>query len=194
MTIAIRRQVTTVERVHHDGGPALDAPILRGWCATVIANPFAGHYVEELVPFMDALEPLAHDMTRDLLAALGVSPPQIDSYGKGSIVGVDGEIEHAAMWHAPGGAGIRRALAGGKAAVSGSMKIGHAGCTLDLSIGNMDVGNVRSHYDALSVTVADAPRPRELVFVVALATAGRPHARLGSLVSAEEARRQSGRV
>lgn len=194
MTIAIRRQVITIEKVHHDGGTPLDTPILRGWCAAVLANPFAGRFVEDLVPFMESLEPLAHDMTADLLAGLGCAASEIDSYGKGSIVGVDGEMEHAAMWHAPGGAGIRRALAGGKAGVSGSMKVGPAGCTLDLSIGNMDVGNVRSHYDSLAVTVGDAPRPNELVLVVALATGGRPHARLGTLVSAEEARSQSGRA
>jgi hypothetical protein len=194
MTIDIRRQVTTVEKVHHDGGPPLDRPIRRGWCASVIANPFAGKHVEELIPFMDSLEPLAHDMTFELLVALGATPPIIESYGKGAIIGSEGEMEHAAMWHAPAGAGIRRALSAGDAAVLGSMKIGPTGCTLDLSIGNMDVGNVRSHYDSIAVTVGDAPRPRELVLVVALATGGRPHSRLGSLVSAEEARQRSGRA
>lgn len=193
MTAEIRRKIITTERTWHDGGPRLAAPIRRGWCASVIANPFAGRYVEELVGFMDSLEPLAHDMTKELLDAIGVTPSDIESYGKGSIVGVDGEMEHAAIWHAPGGAGIRRALGGGAAGVSGSMKIGPVGCTLDLSTTNMDVSNVRSHYDSLSVTIGDAPRPREMVVIVALATGGRPHARLGSLVTAAEARKKTGR-
>jgi amino acid synthesis protein len=192
--IDIRRRVLTIDRSWHEGGPALAQPIRRGWAAAILANPFAGRYAETLVPFMDSLEPLAHEMTLEVLDALGAKPLEIDSYGKGSIVGVDGEMEHAAIWHSPGGAGIRRALGGGAAGVSGSMKVGPAGCTLDLSIGNMDAGNVRSHYDSIAVTIGDAPRPRELVVIVALATGGRPHARLGSLISAEEARRKTGRV
>jgi hypothetical protein len=146
-----------------------------------------------MVPFMVSLEPLAHDMTVDLLAALAARPSEIDSYGKGSIVGINGEMEHAAIWHNPGGAGIRRALGGGAAGVSGSMKVGAPGCTLDLSIGNMDNGSVRSHYDSIAVTVGDGPKPNEMAYIVALATGGRPHARLGSLVTAEDARAKSGR-
>ena len=102
-------------------------------------------------------------------------------------------MEHAAIWHNPGGAGIRRAIDGGAAGVSGSMKVGPAGTTLDLSICNVDVSNVRSHYDSLSVTLGDAPRADEMAYIVALATGGRPHPRLGSLVTAEEARARTKR-
>jgi hypothetical protein len=193
MPAEIRRQIINIEQVWHEKGPRLERPIKRGWAAAVLANPFAGSFVEDLVPFMEELEPLAYQLSVDLLNALGVTALEIESYGKGSIVGVDGEMEHAAIWHNPGGAGVRRALGGGAAGVSGSMKVGPAGSTLDLSIGNMDAGNVRSHYDSLAVTVGDAPRPNELVFIVAMATGGRPHARLGSLISAEEARAKTGR-
>lgn len=191
--IEVRRRVLTTDRTWREGGPPLAEPIRRGWAAAILANPFAGRYCEDLIPFMESLEPLAFEMTGEVLEALGARPAQIESYGKGSIVGVDGELEHAAIWHNPGGAGIRRALGGGKAGVPGSMKLGGPGCTLDLSLGNMDAANVRSHYDSLSVTLGDAPRPAELVVIVALATGGRPHARLGSLISAEEARRAANR-
>jgi hypothetical protein len=192
--IAIRRMIVTTDRTWHEFGPPLATPIRRGWAAAILENPFAGRLGEDMIPWMESLEPLAFDMTNEVLAALGATPREIESYGKGSIVGVAGELEHAAIWHNPGGAGIRRALGGGAAGVSGSMKVGAAGCTLDLSIGNMDAGNVRSHYDSLQVTAGDAPRPRELVVFVALATGGRPHARLGSLITAEEARRKTGRA
>lgn len=191
--IDIRRRIVTVERVWHEFGPRRAEPIRRGWAAAILANPFAGRFVEDLTAFMEALEPHAYDMTVELLDALGAKPPAIESYGKGAIVGEGGEMEHAAIWHAPGGAGIRRALGGGVAGVPGSMKVGAAGTTLDVSLGNMDAGNVRSHYDAIAVTIGDAPRPAELVFVVALATGGRPHARIGSLISANEARQKAGR-
>lgn len=193
MTVDIRRKIVTLEDVWHEKGPRLQKPIKRGWAAVVIANPFAGRFEENLTTFMDGLEPLAYQLSVDLLTAMGVPASEIDSYGKGSIVGVDGEMEHAAIWHNPGGAGVRRALGGGAAGVSGSMKIGPVGTSLDLSIGNMDAGNVRSHYDSLSVNVGDGPRPDEIVYIVAMATGGRPHARLGSLVTAEEARAKTKR-
>src|SRR5690349_21576217 len=102
MPADIRRQIITVEEVWHEKGPRLSTPIKRGWAAVVLKNPFAGRYVEELVPFMEELEPLAYQLSIDLLKALGVSQSDIESYGKGSIVGVDGEMEHAAIWHNPG--------------------------------------------------------------------------------------------
>lgn len=194
MSANIRRTVISIDSSWHEGGPRLARPIRRGWAAAIVENPFAGRYVEELVPYMDSLEPMAFDLTTELLGLLGATTSQIQSYGKGAIVGINGEMEHAAIWHAPGGAGIRRAMGGGNANVSGSMKIGTPGSTLDLSIGNMDVGNVRSHYDSIAVTIGDAPKPDEIAFIVALATGGRPHARLGTLVTAEEARARSGRA
>lgn len=194
MSANIRRTIITVERTWHEGGPRLDQPVRRGWAAVILENPFAGRYVEDLVSFMEALEPLSFELTNELLGALGVKAPQIESYGKGAIVGLSGEMEHAAIWHAPGGAGLRRALGGGVAAVPGTMKFGAPGTTLDLSLGNMDVANVRSHYDTLSINLGDAPKPNELAFIVAVATGGRPHARLGTLVSAAEAREKSGRL
>lgn len=193
MQADIRRIMVATEEVWHEKGPRLKQPLRRGWAAAIVANPFAAKYSTDLVPYMDSLEPLAFDLGVKLLKALGATPSDIDSYGKGAMVGVGGEMEHAAIWHGPGGAGIRRAIAGGEAGVPGSMKVGTAGSTLDVSIGNVDVINVRSHYDSIPVNVGDAPRPDELVFIVALATGGRPHARLGTLVTAEDARKKTGR-
>jgi hypothetical protein len=193
MQADIRRQIITTESLWREKGPRLEKPIRRGWAAAVVANPFAGHFADDMIEFMESLEPLAYDLGVDLLKALDAQPSDIESYGKGAIVGVAGELEHGAIWHNPGGAGIRRAIGGGAAGVSGSMKVGPAGTTLDLSIGNVDAGNVRSHYDSLSVNAGDAPRPDELVYIVALATGGRPHARLGTLITAEEARAKTKR-
>lgn len=193
MEANVRKIIVNVDRVWRDRGPRLEAPIVRGWAAAVLENPFAGRYEEDLVPFMETLEPLAYELGIDLMKAMETTPQEIDSYGKGAIVGEAGEMEHAAIWHNPGGAGIRRAIGGGAAGVSGSMKVGPAGTTLDLSICNVDVSNVRSHYDSLSVTLGDAPRADEMAYIVALATGGRPHPRLGSLVTAEEARARTKR-
>lgn len=193
MQADVRRQIVTVEQIWHEKGPRLAKPVRRGWAGFVIVNPFSGRFAEDMIGFMEGLEPLAYQLGVDLLKALDATPKDIESYGKGAIVGVAGEMEHGAIWHNPGGAGIRRAIGGGAAGVSGSMKVGPAGTTLDLSIGNVDAGNVRSHYDSISVNAGDAPRPDELVYIVALATGGRAHPRLGSLITAEEARAKTKR-
>ena len=194
MSANVRRIVISTDRSWHEGGPRREQPVKRGWAAAIAENPFAGRYVEELVPFMDALEPLAFDLTTELLAVLGIKGALVESYGKGAIVGSNGEIEHAAIWHAPGGAGLRRGIGGGVAGVPGAMKLGAPGCTIDLALGNVDVANVRSHYDTIAVSLGDAPKPNEIAFIVAVADGGRPHARLGSLISAAEARVKGGRA
>ena len=47
---------------------------------------------------------------------------------------------------------------------------------------------VRSHYDAMTVHVADAPRPDELVVIAAVANRGRINARVGGMTVAEASR------
>ena len=193
MDIDIRRIVVSTDRSYHEGGPRRAQPARRAWAAAIITNPFAGKYVEDLVPFMDQLEPLAYDLTLEAIAALGVTAADIQTYGKAAYAGMNGEMEHAAIWHAPGGAGLRRGVEGGDAAVPGSMKVGAPGQTLDMALGNMDVINVRDDYDSLAVNLGDSPKPNEIAYIVAIGTAGRPHARLGTLITSEEARANSKR-
>src|SRR5438132_13449423 len=108
--VAVRKTLVNIESIVHDGGPHATEPLKVGVAAAVINNPFAGSYVEEIAPFMDELMPLALELAHSLLAALGGHKESIESYGKGSIVGVNGEFEHAALWHVPGGAAMRQVL------------------------------------------------------------------------------------
>src|ERR1700691_1403488 len=110
MSPAIRKHVIQLETVHHDGGPAPASPVLKGVCAAVIANPYAGSFEPNLLPWMESLRPLAEDLAARLLAALGVPAERVRAFGKGAVVGVDGELEHAAVWHAPGGHGLKSLL------------------------------------------------------------------------------------
>jgi Protein of unknown function (DUF1185). len=50
-------------------------------------------------------------VANQLIELLG-GADQIQSYGKGSIVGEAGELEHGALWHVPGGYAMREALGG----------------------------------------------------------------------------------
>jgi hypothetical protein len=108
--ITIRRIVTHVEDIHHEFGPPASQPLRRGAIAAVLANPFAGRYVDEIVPMMDALQPVGIDMAQRLRAAMDVPVERIESYGKGAIVGAAGELEHGALWHVPGGYAMRELL------------------------------------------------------------------------------------
>ena len=181
MTIEIRKVVTCVEDIRHDGGPPLETPRRKGWVAAVIRNPFAGRYEPEIAGMMDELKPLGLDCSKRLVAALGVEIGAVQAYGKGSLVGAAGEIEHGALWHVPGGYAMRELLEQALAIVPSSAKIGALGAAIDVPIHHKDAAYVRSHFDAITVCVPDAPRADEMMFVLAMTTGGRPHARVGGL-------------
>ncbi|QQS14856.1 MAG: amino acid synthesis family protein [Rhodospirillales bacterium] len=183
--VEIRKIVTAVEETWHDGGAPLDEPVRKGAIGAVIRNPYAGAYEPDIQPMMKALEPLAVDITRRLIAALGARGAEIESYGKGAIVGTAGELEHAALWHQPSGYGIREAMGGAKAIVPSTVKVAAAGATIDIPLHHANAAYVRSHFDAIEFRVPDGPRPDEIVYIVALAIGGRPHARVGGLTPAE---------
>src|SRR2546430_3429620 len=125
--LEIRKVQITVEEIWHEGGPPVPTPHLRGAIAIVIKNLYAGRYVEDIAPMMEALKPVGVDMARKLIAALTGDPARIEAYGKGAIVGLAGELEHGALWHLPGGYGMREVLGNAKAIVPSSKKVGAAG-------------------------------------------------------------------
>ena len=178
--IDVRKLIVSVEEVWHDNGPRLAEPLRRGWCAAAVKNPYAGRYVEHIVPMMEALKPLGHEMAVRLVAALG-GAGAIQAYGKGALIGLAGELEHGALWHVPGGYGMRELLEGSHAIVPSTTKIGPAGTSIDIPIHHRVAAYVRSHFDSLEVRVADAPRPNEMLLVIAMQTGPRPHARVGGL-------------
>ena len=108
--IEIRRIHTQVEDIFHEGGPVAAEPLRRGAIGAVLKNPFAGRYVEDILPMMDALAPLGLKLAHQLLAAMAVQPGRIEGYGKGAIIGAAGELEHGALWHVPGGYAMRELL------------------------------------------------------------------------------------
>jgi hypothetical protein len=181
--VVIRKYVVQVEETLHDGGPVLAKPVRKGAICGVIRNPYANGHVPDITPMMEALVPLAVDLTRRLLAALDIEGNQVEAYGKGAIVGIAGELEHAALWHQPSGAGIRQAMGGGKAIVPSTVKVAAAGTRIDIPLHHAHAAYVRSHFDSIETGVPDGPRPDEIAYVVALATGGRPHARVGGLTA-----------
>jgi hypothetical protein len=150
----------------------------------VVANPFAGRYVADLQPAMEDLKPLGLALTDRLIAAMG-GREGIDGYGKAALVGEGGELEHAALWHVPGGYAMRERLGEAKAIVPSAMKVGGAGCRIDIPLGHINAAYVRSHFDAIEVGLPDAPRAGEIVFALAMSRGPRVHDRMGGLAVSE---------
>jgi hypothetical protein len=180
----IRKTMVFVEDIHHDGGPAPAAPRRRAAILAVVANPFAGRYVADLQPAMEDLKPLGLALTDRLIAAMG-GREGIDGYGKAALVGEGGELEHAALWHVPGGYAMRARLGEAKAIVPSAMKVGGPGCRIDIPLGHTNAAYVRSHFDAMEVGLPDAPRAGEIVFALAMARGPRVHDRMGGLAASE---------
>ena len=181
--VKVRKFLVSVEEVFHEGGPVAATPQRRGAVLAVIENPFAGAYHEEIEPFMEDLKPLGVAMARKLVAALGGDPKAIEGYGKGAITGEAGELEHAALWHAPGGYAMRDVLGGAKAIVPSTKKVGGPGARLDVPVTHINASYVRSHFDAIEVGVTDAPRAHEMVVALVMTTGPRVHARAGGLMA-----------
>lgn len=183
--VTIRKSVITIDEIFHEGGPVASVPLRRGAVCTVIENPFAGRYVEEIVGFIDDLKPLGLKMAQDLIDALGGDPTIVEGYGKGAIVGEAGELEHAALWHAPGGYSMRELIPNSKAIVSSSKKVGGPGTRLDIPVTHTNASYVRSHFDAIEVGINDAPRKNEMLVALVMTTGPRIHNRSGGLKASE---------
>jgi len=165
------------ETTFADAGAPTMQPITRAVAAAVISNPFAGRFVEDLSPLFAQGAELGQIVMKDLVGLLPNSPV---AYGKAAIVGTNGEIEHgAAVIHPQLGKPIREAVGGGQAIICSNVKIGGVGASIDVPLAHKD--NIWSfdHLDTITVSIADAPRPDEILVVIAISDAGRPHPRVG---------------
>jgi len=174
----VRKTLIIKETIESDGfGKACD-PITRVAAVAVIQNPFAGKFVEDLSPLFDISGQLGERFMGDAVKMLGGSPV---SYGKAAIVGVDGEMEHGgAVLHPKLGKPMRAAVGGGKALIPSNAKVASAGVPIDLPLGHKDEAWSFDHFDTMTVMVADAPRPDEIVLCMAVSDGPRPHPRVGS--------------
>ena len=178
--VEVRKRLLVIEEIYHEGGPARTEPHRRGAALAVIRNPFAGRYEPDIQGFMDDLRPLGLDLATRLAAALG-GAERIEGYGKASLVGSAGELEHGALWHAPGGYAMREVLGGAKAIVPSAKKVGGMGARIDVPVTHVNASYVRSHFDSMEVGLNDAPRADELLLALVMTTGPRVHSRSGGL-------------
>lgn len=183
--MSIRKIVTIVEEIYIEGGAEVNPPKKTAASVAVISNPLAGKgFVQDIkeIPHQYS-EKLASMLASKAVKALGVEPHQIECYGKGVLVGTDGEIEHGSAiihtmkWGIP----FRKEVAGGETLMPAAEKRGAAGATLDIPLKHKMNEKIRSHHQTFEVRLADAPRPGEIMVVAAVSDSGRPHARIGEL-------------
>jgi hypothetical protein len=178
----LRKTAYSIEDIFHEGGPAPAKPLRRAAALAIIENPFAGRYEPDITWFMEDLKPLGVQMATRLVELLG-GAEQIEGYGKGAMVGEAGELEHGALWHAPGGYAMRELLNDSNAIVPSSKKVAGVGGRLDVPITHINASYVRSHFDSMEVGLNDAPKANEMALVLVMSTGPRIHDRAGGLAA-----------
>ena len=186
MTADIRKTAVLVEEIRREACRSVEPATRKAAAVAVIANPFAGKYVEDLTELMEIGAELGGLLGSMCVEALGIEPGDAESYGKAALVGENGELEHAAaILHPKLGAPLRKAVERGAALVPSSKKIGGMGQVLDVPLGHKDAAYVRSHFDGMEVRINDAPRADEIMVAVAVTDSGRPLPRVGGLTAGE---------
>ena len=176
----IRKLVTVVEETRRELGRPVEPPTRQAAAIAVIVNPYAGTYDEGLEELQQAGAELGALLVRRAMDALGIDGASVASYGKAAIVGVAGEREHAAaVMHPRMGKPVRAIVGPASSIMPSTKKLGGPGTVIDCPLHHKHEMWTFSHFDAMQVSVADAPRADEIVVVVAVADSGRPFHRVG---------------
>jgi hypothetical protein len=171
----VRKVVVQVEETHREAGQPVAPATRKVVAAAVVRNPYAGRFVEDLTPLYELGAEIAELLADQAVDALGVPPNEVEAYGKGAIVGVDGEIEHAAaILHPAFGAPVRAAVDHGDDIIPSTKKLGGPGATIVMPVTNKDDIWSFDHMDAAEIAIPDAPHADEIVVCLALAAGGRP--------------------
>lgn len=180
--ITVRRWHSVIEEIESEGGRIVEPVLRRVVVAAVINNPLAGKWQEDLAVLIDAGETLGAELIRRAKDLLGMP---VTSYGKAGIVGVDGELEHlSAVLHPKFGQPVRAAV-DGVAILQSTKKRGAAGVPVDVPLSHIKAILIRSHFDAVTFAIPDAPLPREMVICLAVSGGARAHQRVGGLTETE---------
>lgn len=178
----IRKTVVIRERITSDAYGTPCDPVIRIAVACVFRNPLAGEHHADLSALFEIGAELGEALAAQAVAELARAPV---SYGKAAIVGPLGDMEHGgAVIHPRLGKPMRSAAGGGAAVIPSNVKIGAPGTPIDLPLGHKDDPWSFDHLDTMTLSIADAPCPHEIVMLLAYADGGRPIARCGSGPSA----------
>jgi hypothetical protein len=174
----VRKVIVQCEETRSDAGRELAAPTVKVVAAVVIANPLVGGFSEDLSVLEELGAEVAALLVEEALRALGDRAGEVSAYGKAAIVGLDGELEHAAaLIHPRFGAPVRAAIGGGTAIIPSTKKVDAAGAAITMPLTNKDDIWSFDEMDAAEISVPGAPRGDEILVCLALGVGGRAHAR-----------------
>lgn len=177
----IRKFVAHIEDVLIEGGKPAETPLRTASVAAVLVNPWAGRgFVEDLTPEIHAIAPkLGAEMVARLMSLVG-EENTVEAFGKISIVGVNGEIEHgSALIHTLRFGNFLRDALGSSEFIPFTNKRGGPGNSITYPLRHITKGGARSHFMTAEFSIADAPSADEILIAIGIATGGRPHARIG---------------
>ena len=176
----IRKIVTYDEEILIEGFRKTKNPWRLFAVAAVIKNPWAGRFVENLKPEIQAYGPVLGEMMTKKMISLAGSGAAIEAYGKAAIAGLDGEIEHAsALIHTLRFGNFYREAVEAKSYLAFTNTRGGANAPISVPLMDKNDAGRRSHYLTIQFSISDAPRDDELVIALGAATGGRPHHRIG---------------
>ena len=176
----IRKIVSYDEEILIEGFRKSEKPWRLFAVAAVIKNPWAGKFVEDLKPEIQAYGPILGEMMTKRMLKLAGSGDAIEAYGIAAVVGLNGEIEHAsALIHTLRFGNFYREAVGAKSYLAFTNT--RAGANAPILVPLMDKNDAgrRSHYLTIQFAISDAPRDDEIVIVLGAAMSGRPHHRIG---------------
>jgi hypothetical protein len=174
----LRKVLFVREEVLAETGRAAAQPVIRAAAIAIVRNPFAGKgHVDDLSKLFDLGAALGDKFMPQVVALLRGAPT---SYGKAAIVGMAGDQEHgAAVCHPKLGRPMRAAVGGGEAIICSNVKVAVAGTLIDVPLAHKDNIWAFDYLNTMTVMVADAPRPDEIMVVMAVSDGGRANPRVG---------------
>lgn len=180
MELKVRRWLMVVEHKLEEAGQDAGIPLRKAAAVAFIENPFLGPFKQDLTEGINASVPLGAEISKQLMAAFGDYPVQV--YGKGGVVGINGEQEHVnALLTTAAATPLRDAIGGGKAWISSVTKMGGPNVQIDIPLASKDALYVRSHYNSITLQLVDGPLPNEIAVIFAVANRGRINARVGGI-------------
>lgn len=177
--IEIHKRVEHVVETLQENGQQLERPHRVAIAGIVIENPYPSAYVQDLVTTADAIgEEIGRAIGPRTVELLG---EEVEGFGKAALVGIDGELEHgSALIHNLRFGNVFRDAAGGTELLPAAEKRGLPGAPIDIALKHKLDAKTRSHHQTITLSVADAPGPREILVLCAAANTGRPLARLAT--------------
>lgn len=179
MTVEIRRTLLQVQTTNVEGGRQVPEPTRLIAAAAIIKNPWAGRgFVEDLSPEIRDAGPVLGKLLTDMI--LDVTGDELEGYGKASVVGGGGELEHAqALTHTLWFGNQYRDAVKARTYLAFSNLRGSMGTPVIIPLMDKHDAGRRSHYQTIHMCIPDAPAEDEIVIALGASIGGHPLHRIG---------------